>query len=444
MRIAFHSLEMLSLSWQRRLLDEGVDVLVYAKESYARRVGRGIVPLCDSFDVWMKWGLSDPNTLFLFDFTEGGDIADRLRKAGRLVLCGGSFLDKLEKKREWGQAIAEQAGILCPPTFQFSSVSESLAFLSSNPEQQSGDGGWAWKPSKDLSKDCTLVTSNSEDMIRGVQNIQRRFGDAIPCIVQERIPGVAVSTSRWFNGKTWVGPYTGTIEEKKFMDGDIGPATGCSFNTCWFYEEGEPKIAQDLKFKELEGIFRSKNAPPGLYDINAILNNEGAWFLEWTPRLGYDSEMTAQRGYSSMSQLLWNVATGQSIDDLYDTSDIYHGVNISVPPYPNVIEKLDNDSPALGTTVYGIDGTWDKYFVATGVAHNIEEGFTVANPLGYVGVVVCENDSVEDGFDDILDYIKEELKVQNLQYRTDCADNINADLKELKKMGWKTHSKLRK
>src|ERR1700677_707285 len=243
MRIAYHSLEMLSLCWQRRLLDEGVDIMVYAKEGYARRVGKGIVPICSSFDQWMKWGLEDPNTLFFFDFTEGGEIADRLRRAGKLVLCGGTFLDKLEKKREWGQAIAEQAGILCPPTIQFASASESIAFLSSNPEQESGDGGWAWKPSKDLSKDCTLVTSNSEDMIREVQNIQRRFGDSIPCIVQERIPGIAVSTSRWFNGLSWVGPYTGTIEEKKFMNDDIGPATGCSFNTCWFYEEAEPEIA---------------------------------------------------------------------------------------------------------------------------------------------------------------------------------------------------------
>jgi phosphoribosylamine-glycine ligase len=437
-RIAYHSLEMLSLCWQRRLFDEGVELLVYVKENIQRRVGKGIVPICENFDVWMMWGLQDPNTLFFFDFTEAGDVADRLRKAGKLVLCGGSFLDKLEKKREWGQAIAEQAGILCPPTYQFSSVSESLSFLSSDPEQTSGDGGWAWKPSKDLSKDCTLVTSDAKSMISGVQHIQRRFGDSVPCIIQERIPGVAVSTSRWFNGKSWVGPYTGTIEEKKFMDKDIGPATGCSLNTLWFYKDEEPEIARALKFKELEGIFRSKNAPPGLYDINAILNNEGAWFLEWTPRLGYDSEMTSQRGFSSLSTLLWSVATGQSIDHLYNKDTMYHGVNISVPPYPSFIAKLDNDSPALGIPVSGADGMWENHFVATGVAFDPVEGITVENPLGYVGVVVTDNNSVEDGFDDILDYIKEELKVQNLQYRTDCADNINKDLKELKKMGWKT------
>jgi hypothetical protein len=222
------------------------------------------------------------------------------------------------------------------------------------------------------------------------------------------------------------------------MNGDIGPATGCSFNTVWFYEEIEPEIARHLKYKELEGVFRSKNAPPGLYDINAILNNEGAWFLEWTPRLGYDSEMTSQRGISNLSELLWKVVTGRDIDHLYDKSTAYHGINISVPPYPNAVERNDEESPALGTTVYGIDGTWDKYFVASGIAHDKEGGYTVENAHGYVGVVVTDNPSLEEGFDDILDYIKEELKVQNLQYRTDAADNINKDLKEMKKFGWKT------
>jgi len=444
MRVAYHTLEFLSLSWMRRLLEEGVEILVYCKESLYRRVGVGLVPISFNFDEWMKWGLADPNTLFFFDFTDDGELAERLRRSGKLVLGGGKFQDTLEQKREVGEDIAKQVGILCPPTTQFATVSESIAFLSSKPEQESGDGGWAWKPNKSLGCDTTLVTSDEDEMIRGLQHIQRQYGDNLKCIIQERIPGVALSTARWWNGTAWVGPYWATLEEKKFLNGDKGPATGCSLNTVWFYQEEEPEIARELKFAELESVFRSKNAAPGIYDINSIVNNEGAWFLEWTPRLGYDSEMTSQRGISNLGQLLWNVATGQGIDDLFDTSTIYHGLHVSVPPYPNYIAKLDNKSPALGIPVHGIDGFWDKYFVASGIAFDPSEGITVASPPGYVATIVCEGNSVTAGYDDIYDYIDEELQIQNLQYRTDAADNINKDLLQLKKYGWKTHSRLGK
>lgn len=443
MRFAYYSVAGESLAWQRRLLDEGNEVLVYIDREigkYSAHVGDGIVPKTQNLVEWTNFAYS-PGTISFFDFTGRGQLADQLRKGGRLVVGGGSFCDRLEDDRPFGEAFAEKHGIQAPPSYRFSTITQAISFLRKDPKQKVGDGGWAWKPNKPLGCDATWVDKSTEGMIGWLLLCALpQFGDNNTCLLQERIPGVALSTARWWNGRTWVGPYEATLEEKKLMDGDVGPSTGCSLNLIWYYV-GTPQIARELKFDELAESFRKNNAPPGLYDINAIVNRQGAWFLEWTPRLGYDSELTGQRGITNLGGFLHALAIGSDVDAFFDANQIYAGVRVSIPPYPTEDKDLKEtlrSKAARGTPVLdGLDGLWEHRFVASGLAKN-DQGFTVEAESGYAGVVVASGSSLKSCCDDIYAYLKDTLSIPNLQYRIDAEKIIQHDLDEMAALGWGT------
>jgi phosphoribosylamine-glycine ligase len=444
MRVAFFSHDGATISWARRLMDEGCEVLLYVAQDRKNQIGRGIVPLASSKVQWLAWGAKDPRTVYMFDQTHHGELADSLRSSGKFVLNGGGFQDHLELDRHWGTEIVERAGVRTPPTYKFTSISETIAFLKSNPKQHFGDGGWAWKPDRDIGCDATLVSKDTERIMDHLQQISRRFGDKLKCILQEKIDGVAVSTARWWNGLGWVGPTQGTIENKKLMNDNLGPATGCSFNMVWFYWNNEVRINRELAWDKLAESFRQHNAPPGLYDINAILNSQGAWFLEWTPRLGIDSEMTSQRAISSLKDFLWALVTGGPVDDYFNTSKCYFDIRLSVPPYPNNIDVKDYKSPAIGVPIKGFDGLWDKNFVISGVSYDKDRGLTVADPGGLFGFATMEGTSLGETYKKLYKWVKDTLVVPDIQYRTDAAKIIQDDIDLMRTTGWELTPVLRK
>jgi hypothetical protein len=439
MKIAYHSLDGSTISWARRCYDEGADILLYIPTRESNRIGENIVPKTESKEEWMEWGNESPDTIYFFDASGSGELGDELKKEGKIVVGSGKFMDKLESDRKFGEELAKKVGISCPPVKNFTSISAAIAFLSKNPEQEVGDGGWAWKSNKYLGSDATLVSKDSEEITEHLEHVKERFGDNIKCILQEKIKGVAVSTARWFDGTRFVGPFEGTLENKKFMNDDKGPSTGCSLNTVWFYTE-IPRVAYELKWMDLEAEFVRNEAPPGLYDINAILDAEHAWFLEWTPRLGIDSELTSQRGITSLSGFLEALAAGKPVDHFFKVSTCYHGVRISIPPYPNEIDKLaemGDKNPAKGVRVRNVKDTWENFFVNMGCAWDKETGLYCVSPFGYLGCCVTDDPSITKGFEKIYKFL-EKLSVQDLQYRTDAAEVVLKDISKMLKMGWDT------
>lgn len=444
MKLAYFCASTPSLAWPRRMLEEGTEVLVYMKDGPSAKSGQGIVPVTYNQEEWLRWGAMDPQTIYFFDVTENGEIADKLRKAGRLVINGGTFQDRLELDRTWGENLMKKVGAMCPPTYSFGTISEVIAFLQSNPAQQEGDGGWAWKADKDIGCDTTLVSKDSQQIIDHVEHIRRRFGDSVKCILQEKIKGVAVSTARWWNGIGWVGPYEGTVENKKFLNDNLGPATGCQFNVVWFYWEKEPRVAQSLQWDRLAAEFRKNNAAPGIYDINSIFNKKGAWFLEWTPRLGIDADITSQRGITHLSRFLEDLVHGRPVDQYFNKKQAYFDVNISVPPYPMQKVQKGYKSPAVGVPIRGIDGLTNGMFVMGGMYFDPENGFSVGEPCGNLGFVISSGTSMSKTYKKMYDWIKENLVIPDLQYRTDAISVLQKDIDEMAEYGFYTCPALRR
>lgn len=435
MRFAIVSNEGTSLSLWSRLVDEGEEVLVWIAPMAQRGVGDGIVNKVGSFGALAAWGAEKP-TVFIFDCSGQGEKADWLRKRGHLVVGGGGFMDKLEQKREWGEEMARKAGVHIPETHPFTTLSASISWLKGHDDGR----GWYFKADKYLGADATQGKGSTEGMIRYLEFVRAKHSDRIKHILQEKIDGMDLSTAAYWNGKTWLGPIEGTIEHKKVMNDDIGPSTGCSFNIIWFYEN-YPRICQELKWNELGEIFRGEQAPPGLYDVNALVAKDDgrAYFLEWTPRFGYDSEPTAWRGLTvPAGEFFYGLATGTLAEAPFDTTKVQMSIRLSVPPYPleSVDDLKDKDNPAVGLPVWGTDGLWDGTFVAYGVGKDEHDNLVVKDPTGLLGLAATSGTDLEDMNEELVDFCKDELDVSGLQYRSDADKKLGKHVDELRKLGY--------
>lgn len=443
MRFAVVSPEATGLSFWRRLHDEGHEVLVHIGPRSQRDVGTNLVPKIESLHGLLAWAKEKP-TIALFDSSGYGkkahDVpvgADEFRKAGIPTVCGGSFCDRLEHDRAFGEKIVEVIGARTPPTKRFSSVGETIAFAASV-----GDKEWYFKSDRYLESDATFG-GTGEQLVRYLENLRKKYGDSIPNILQMKIPGVALSTACWWNGHSFVPPYLSTIEHKKFMDGDLGPSTGCSFNAVWFYPEDDPRVVQSLKWEALGGLFSRFDAPPGIYDVNAIIAEEdGPWgpageayFLEWTPRMGFDSETTSTRLLDGMGlgEFFARLVNGRLSEVPVRTDVLAYSIRLSVSPYP--WEHNDEAKRScIGTPIYGIDGVWDGSFIGYSVALG-EDGFYVADRTGLVGLSYAAGTSLKKAHAQAIGFVKDTLEVPSVQYRTDGGACIEKDARSLASLG---------
>ena len=296
-----------------------------------------------------------------------------------------------------------------------------------------GDTSVYWKSDRYLESDATYGAKSGEDLAQYLQRIRRKYGNRIRCQVQDKIDGIPISTAQWFNGKEFVGPIFGTIEHKKFLNDDVGPSTGCALNAVWAYPESEVELAEKLGWPEFASILRRNDAPPRIDDMNAVVDDDGdAFFLEHTPRCGYDSEPTAFRLVGDLTRFLWNVATGQgSMPDI--SSHIAFAVRLSVPPYPWEHVEHDARHTPIGVPIQGADGLWDGRFIPYQVMAS-EEGLAVAAPEAIVGLSLASSRVLGVAHRVAVDYAKEELRVPGLSFRTDGDFVIREDAKALRKV----------
>lgn len=434
MRFAIYSVEGDSLSWAKRLADEGNEVLFYNPSTSYKDVGEGIIPTTRNYEELVSWGRGG---VFVFDHTDAGKRADVLRRMGQRVVGGGSFCDELEGDRQHGIEVARQIGMPVPKTWSFSTISESLAWL------RKQDGGFYFKPDKDIGTDATCGDKDVEGVIRKIEEIRRNHGDSIVNILQERIPGVDLSTARWWNGHDWAGPFEATIEHKALLAGEMGLSTGCSFNALWFYEE--PEIAETLGWEQLGAYFRHQEAPPGIYDVNCRVSEEDGlpYFLEFTPRFGCDSEPTSQKGIKDLGKLLSTVAEGGKLDDdLFIRRAIFASVRLYIPPYPfDDVALIPDKKSCIGTPIWGADGLWEKHFIGYSLKYDQKQGLCMSNKSGLVGLASGTGRSIKMAFKDVYDYLdSDELEVTNLGYRPDAAQIIGKDFDALVSLGYDIHT----
>jgi hypothetical protein len=435
MRFAVASRFGCGLSWCKRLLDEGHEVLYWIGHEkggpclHNRKVGTGIIPRTDSWGTLLAWAkegnLKRIPTLMLFDSSWMGRFADEAMKAGIYVVGGGEVCDRMERDRAFGKRLAEESGMMIPPNESFPNLAATMAYAKAGKVVKPV----YFKVDAYITDDCTQKCDDGEELLAYLKSFKDQdMGLHYKNILEEKMEGVAVSTERWWNGRAFIGPYFGLIERKKFMAEEMGPSTGCSFNVVWTYPD-TPMTAEALNWDGITSTFLKHKVPPGLFDVNAVLSDGDAWFLEWCARLGYDSEPTAQLLYKDLGKWLWHVGTGQGDGGGFHEGKIAMSLHLSVPPYPcDALDREQKESP-VGVHINGKDlgDLWSGPFIGYEVM--AENGqLMVGGPNGSIGLSAAMGDSLDELAEETWKFAKEGgVKIAGLQCRPDAGKCILED-----------------
>ena len=220
-KFLFVSFESLSgdLAWQ--IKKEGHEVKVYIKSEEDKDVYDGVLDKVDDWQEYKDWA-----DVIVFDDVGFGDIADVLRKEGKLVIGGSPYTDKLEQDREFGQKEMKRAGMNILPHWDFSDFNSAIDFIKQNP------GRYIFKPSGFISSEQKGILflgqdEDGNDLIEILEQNKKTWARKIKRFqIQKMAVGVEVATGAFFNGKDFIYPININFEHKKLFPGDIGPYTG--------------------------------------------------------------------------------------------------------------------------------------------------------------------------------------------------------------------------
>jgi phosphoribosylamine---glycine ligase len=324
-KFLFVSLEGLigDTAWQ--VAKEGHDVKYFIRNEEEREIADGFVSKSADWEQDADWA-----DVIVFDDVLGqGTEAHRLRQAGKLVVGGTPYTDRLEDDRAFGQAELRAAGVSIIPQRDFTSFDDAIEFVRANPNR------YVIKPSGEAQNMKGLLFVGEEedghDVIQVLDDYKRAWSEKIRDFqLQRRVLGVEVATGAFFNGSEFLTPICVNFEHKKLFPGDIGPSTG-EMGTAMFWSE--PNRIFNATLKKMEARLREEGYI-GYIDVNCIVNANGIYPLEFTARFGYPTISIQQEGLNTpLGELLHGLASG-TLSRLRARGGFQIGVRIVVPPFP--------------------------------------------------------------------------------------------------------------
>jgi len=331
------------IAWQ--VVKEGHEGKLWIQDPEEAEIGDGFVPKTRDWKSEVDWA-----DVVVFDDVLGmGAMAEELRKAGKKVVGGTAYTDRLEDDRAFGQAELKAAGVPIIPQENFTSFDDAAAYVKSNPNR------YVIKPSGQAQNDKQLLFVGEEedgrDVLQVLEDYKRAWSDKIKEFqLQRRITGIEVAVGAFFNGKEFILPINVNFEHKKLFPGDIGPPTG-EMGTSMFWSE--PNKIFNATLKKMEARLAEERYT-GYIDVNCIVNNNGIYPLEFTSRFGYPTISIQQEGLlTPIGELLAKMAEG-TISRLRARSGFQLGVRIVVPPFPyrdmETLESTSKDAVILFKT----------------------------------------------------------------------------------------------
>lgn len=432
MKIAMSSYSGMGAWFVLRLLAEGHKVDYFLSRPEYTDVLGGLIPSPKMLSLDHRRtvaGYGYPSykgyDLSLFDLTGRAKQADA-SKQDAPTIGDGTIHCTLENDRQVGLDLMERAGMDVPPYFTFENPAEAKSFV------RKYDKRYVYKPFEEGAasddKALTYVAKDGEDMFNNIDKLFKLSKNA-RFLLQEFVKGTEASVAGFFNGTDFYA-LTCTLECKKFMNDDKGPNTGCSGNLvvaiderAKLYQAGLQKIVPILK----------ESGFVGMIDLNTIVTEDKAYGLEWTPRFGYLGDATFACMYGSgYGEFLRRIASYEVPEQkwaaLYGMS-----VTFTIPPYPTEIRiPKAKDIPVEGIDSEDIQQLCSMYLYDV---KKTKDGLTTSGNYGYVGATTGVGDSIEAA-DQKCKVLLENIKIANIQYRTDIYKNTTKRYQELVNNNW--------
>jgi phosphoribosylamine--glycine ligase len=246
-------------------------------------------------------------------------------------------------------------------------------------------------------------------------------------ILQEFIEGIAVSSEGWSLGSKFAPTFNHTIENKKFSTGNLGPSTGCQGNIVWTESKSCPVIAKGIAKLNPQGHI-------GPIDLNTIVNEEGIWGLEWTPRFGYDATPT-------MFHLLDGEIGGVIADfaqssarDIGLVEGVAGGIRLSIPPYPLEPQTNEHVENTSGIPIMGLNKSDLDHIHFYEVKINKNGNFVHSDGMGLIMVASDVADDIRGSLAKPMT-IMEKVRIPDKDYRIDLEDVLEKDYDKFMSLG---------
>lgn len=424
-KFLFVSLESLSgdLAWQ--LKKEGHEVKCCIKSETDIDVYNGFVEKVNNWE-----GLVDWADVIVFDDVEFGEIADELRKAGKLVIGGSKYTDRLEMDREFGQAELKKYGVNILPSWNFSNYDEAINFIRRNPDR------YVFKPSGNtpsVGKGLLFIgyEEDGKDLLALLEQNKRVWQEKAPVfLLQKYIAGVEIAVGAFFNGKDFIYPINVNFEHKRIFPGDIGPFAG-EMGTLMYWSTPNRLFRQTLE-KMKPALAESRYV--GYIDINCIVNGKGIYPLEWTARFGYPTIHIQQEGILTQTgEWLYKLAAGEQFE-LKTKKGFQVGVRILVPTYfakGKDAETLEmyRDLPIFFKKQNGLDG------IHIEDVKNDNGVWRIAGSSGVLLVVTGSGSTVAEARNQAYSRVQN-IVIPGMFYRVDIGQRWAVDSDKLQTWGY--------
>ena len=324
-RFLFVSLDALitDIAWQ--VSRAGNEVRYYIDNDSERQIGDGLVPKVDDWESHVDWA-----DVIVFDDVLGqGEKAAALREAGKFVVGGTAYTDRLEDDRTFGQQELRRHGVSIIPFEEFTDFDSAIAHVRAHPAP------YVIKPSGEAQNIKRLLFVGQEDdgtdVVHVLGSYKAVYADTVKVFqLQRRVRGVEVAVGAFFNGSDFMMPININFEHKPLFPGNIGPATG-EMGTCMYWS-GPNRLFSATLAKLRSRLAEEKYV--GYIDVNCIVNGNGIYPLEFTARFGYPTISIQSDGISMpVGDFLYGMASGE-LSRFRTRTGFQVGVRIVVPPFP--------------------------------------------------------------------------------------------------------------
>lgn len=396
----------------------GHEAAVLIKDPEAKEIGNGLVQKVSDWKTEAKKA-----DFILFDHVGFGNLAEDLRKEGRIVLGACRLGDALELNRVFGITTMRVVGIPVPSTSpQLKTLAQAEKWVSEHKKR-----GYVYKPLGAQEAGTTYVSEGTDDLLGMIPVLQKRVENT-PFIIQERIEdGVEISHEGWFNGKVFCQSNI-TFEEKKFGEGNRGRTVGCMGNVVFNLHKNTPLHQKTLK--KMIPILRKGNFR-GPIDLNMIVTKDQIYGLEFTPRLGYDAIQALLEGFQEdWVNWFWHIGNGATRTPR-TTSETLIAVRLATNPYPEAVtpKNTPKDVPIFGITKENLRHIWLSDIKKT------EDNFVCAGADGAVLVITARGSTIREARSRAYRTI-DGLTVPNKTYRRDIGERAHNDFEKLRKWGY--------
>jgi len=322
-KFLFVSKDSLSGDLALKLINEGHAVKFYFKDPKSRDAYKGFFEKVKNWRHHISWA-----DIIIFDDANYGESAGRLRKAGKRVIGGSRYTDKLETDREFGQEELRKQEINTLAGRDFNDYKAAIRFIKRNPKR------YVFKPSgKEQSYNKRLVIISEEDdgsdLLEFLQQNRKTLQKKVPnFLIQEFAAGIEIAVGAFFNGEKFIRPINVNFEHKRIFTGNLGPMTG-EAGTLMFWENSNRIFESTLE--KMTPALR-KAGYIGYIDLNCIVNKKDIYPLEFTSRFGYPTIQIQLEGIlDEAGEWLYRLAAGKNF--LLSTKEGFQvGVVIFTPP----------------------------------------------------------------------------------------------------------------